>query len=98
MTSIVPDKLEYGAEKDDDDMVDGVNMRHLGQLDDLRKYFDERLAHPDECLWPELESLEIRYKYLNTRPSVDDQPSIMGMMRKFRREVRVDVQKQIQYI
>jgi len=91
-----------GAPLDDSDkekdggscMVDGVDMKHLGELEDVHEYFYDRLAHPDECLWPEFEALEVRYKYTKGGRFVDELPLIMAVMTKFRPEVRVDVQKQ----
>ncbi|KAG0226497.1 hypothetical protein BGX31_007281 [Mortierella sp. GBA43] len=79
-------------------MVDGVDMRYLGQLEDVQRYFGERLAHPHECLWPELEALEIRYKYLNTSLCVDNMPFILSVMKNERKHVHVDAKKLTQHM
>ncbi|ORZ29019.1 hypothetical protein BCR41DRAFT_344441 [Lobosporangium transversale] len=48
---------EHGRE-----IIDGVDMTHLGQVQDLINYFQGRRAHREECLWPEMETIDMRFQ------------------------------------
>ncbi|KAF9908597.1 hypothetical protein BX616_000087 [Lobosporangium transversale] len=41
--------------------ISGVDVTHLGQLQDVLNYFQYRRCNRDESLWPKLETITIRY-------------------------------------
>ncbi|KAF9202727.1 hypothetical protein BGZ49_007145 [Haplosporangium sp. Z 27] len=42
----------------DDHMIDGVDMRYLGRLEDIAVYFQDRTSNNIPC-WPYLEMIEL---------------------------------------
>ncbi|KAF9954494.1 hypothetical protein BGZ72_004549 [Mortierella alpina] len=68
-------------------MVDGVDMTHVGHLSDIEVYFRERCARREECLWPDMEYLEI---FHTCRPnySKGDQKRLCEAMESYRPEIK----------
>ncbi|KAF9291041.1 hypothetical protein BGZ68_005291 [Mortierella alpina] len=68
-------------------MVDGVDMTHVGHLSDIEQYFRERRTRRDECLWPDMEHLEI---FHTCRPnySKGDQKRLCEAMESYRPEIK----------
>ncbi|KAF9900392.1 hypothetical protein BX616_002604 [Lobosporangium transversale] len=52
-------KREDEIESIEEEVVDGVDMTHLGQPQDVLNYFKERRANRNECLWPDLETIHL---------------------------------------
>ncbi|KAF9917454.1 hypothetical protein BX616_000953 [Lobosporangium transversale] len=62
--SVDKETMPSGVEKESktqSDVIDGVDMTHLGELQDIVNYFHYRRANRDESLWPELETIFIYY-------------------------------------
>ncbi|KAF9926071.1 hypothetical protein BGZ67_008313 [Mortierella alpina] len=68
-------------------LVDGIDMTHVGHLSDIELYFCERRARRDECLWPDMEYLEI---FHTCRPnySKGDQKRLCNIMKSYRPEIK----------
>ncbi|ORZ26431.1 hypothetical protein BCR41DRAFT_419948 [Lobosporangium transversale] len=57
---VIHKEPKMGAEAEIE-MIGGVDMTHLGQVQDLINYFNDRRCNRDECLWSYLETLSIRF-------------------------------------
>ncbi|KAK3823212.1 MAG: hypothetical protein J3Q66DRAFT_397675 [Benniella sp.] len=79
---------EGDAEKSNEDteldfMIDGVDMRNLGQWEDIVDLFQDRLSQNWHC-WPQMEYLEFRSSYLG-----DSLGAIRDKIRHVRPEIEV---------
>ncbi|KAG0209963.1 hypothetical protein BGX28_009834, partial [Mortierella sp. GBA30] len=64
-------------------IVDGIDMTNIGHIDDIKSYFHERRSRRSECLWAEMEYLEI-FHTCRPKYSKDDHRRLCEIMREYR--------------
>ncbi|KAF9909026.1 hypothetical protein BX616_011322 [Lobosporangium transversale] len=88
-TSVADNKHEREEHRE---MIDGVDMTHLGRLQDVINYFRDRRRARDISLWPELEILCVRLDidYREQRSDFDSSiKQFKHIMKKLRPEIDI---------
>ncbi|ORZ09648.1 hypothetical protein BCR41DRAFT_398631 [Lobosporangium transversale] len=71
---------------DEREVIGGVDMTHLGKLQDIVNYFQDRRSSRDECLWPDLETITF---YLDRFADQNTKSALYEHIKKFRPEIKI---------